>query len=59
MVDDDGVPISADKAMETFKFAAVWGENSRLIVVVYSVGAGEAGRGGDVCSRVQQMAQGA
>ena len=43
MVDDDGVSMSADKAMETSELVVDCGENSRLVVVEYDVEGGEGG----------------
>lgn len=46
MVDDDGVSMSVDKAMETWKLAVVYEEDSRLVVTEYGDGLGRAGRTG-------------
>ena len=37
MVDDDGVSMSGDKAVETVELAVVCGEGWRLVVVGYDV----------------------
>ena len=49
MVDDDGVSMSGDKAVETVGLAVVCGEDSGLVVVGYDVEGG--GRKGGTLAR--------